>query len=235
MKILRIIIASVFAFLLIMACENKSETYSAYFEHQKDVAVAEPVKKPKHTKQSAKTKKDEPQKVDEPAKKDEPTKEAELAKKNDPVKKTEPVKKDEIREPEKKEVEQPKPKPNSEPSNPPTPKKEIPTVLSYDGIEYAYEAPTTAQLHAWADRYASLCQHKIAGKTSRYDIPKEMISKHPCLVYLVLISKSMEDDKEKQSWFDLYSLMNQEQIDKLYDILYRERYKLNQIEEKYKK
>ena len=57
----------------------------------------------------------------------------------------------------------------------------------------------------------------------------------PCLVYLLLKSKSIETKAEKQEWFDLYSLMNQKQINKLYDILYRETYKLADIEAKYAK
>ena len=53
------------------------------------------------------------------------------------------------------------------------------------------------------------------------------------LVVLVLESKSISEPKEKQSWFDLYSLMNQEQIDKLRDILTREKQKLAEIEARY--
>ena len=56
---------------------------------------------------------------------------------------------------------------------------------------------------------------------------------NPDLVVLVLESKSINESKEKQSWFDLYSLMNQEQIDKLRDILTREKEKLAEIEAKY--
>ena len=221
--------ASAFAFLVIIACEKKSQQYSNYFEHQKDEATAEPVKKSKPATQG---KKNEPLKVDKPAKVDEPVKEDLPVKMDEPRKKTEPVKKDEKKEPEKKVAE--KPNPNPEPSNRPTQKKESPKVFHSDGIEYAYESPTTAQLHAWANRYANLCRQKIESKRDLYDIPKDMIAKHPCLVYLVLTSKSLAEDNEQQSWFDLYSLMEQKQIDKLYDILYREKYKLAQIEEKYK-
>ena len=72
--------------------------------------------------------------------------------------------------------------------------------------------------------------HSVA---KNYDIPDEMLEKHGDLVVLVLESKSISDPKEKQSWFDLYSLMNQEQIDKLRDILTREKEKLAEIEAKY--
>lgn len=68
---------------------------------------------------------------------------------------------------------------------------------------------------------------------SQYDIPDDMLKNNSDLVVLVLESKSISESKEKQSWFDLYSLMNQEQIDKLRDILTREKQKLAEIEAKY--
>lgn len=43
----------------------------------------------------------------------------------------------------------------------------------------------------------------------------------------------MDKDSDKQSWFNLLPLMNQEQIDKLKDILVREKQKLAEIEKKY--
>lgn len=66
-----------------------------------------------------------------------------------------------------------------------------------------------------------------------YNIPNDMIEINWDLVVLVLESKSINEPKEKQSRFDLYSLMNQEQIDKLRDILTREKQKLAEIEAKY--
>lgn len=67
----------------------------------------------------------------------------------------------------------------------------------------------------------------------QYNIPEDMLVNNANLVVLVLESKSISDPKEKQSWFDLYHLMNQEQIDKLNDILTREKEKLAEIEAKY--
>ena len=66
-----------------------------------------------------------------------------------------------------------------------------------------------------------------------YNIPNSMFEADADLIVLVLESKSINEAKEKQSWFDLYSLMNQEQIDKLRDILTREKQKLAEIEAKY--
>ena len=68
---------------------------------------------------------------------------------------------------------------------------------------------------------------------SKYNIPEDMLESNADLVVLVLQSKSISDQKEKQSWFDLYPLMNQDQIDKLRDILTREKQKLAEIEAKY--
>ena len=66
-----------------------------------------------------------------------------------------------------------------------------------------------------------------------YNIPQDMLEDNWDLVVLVLESKSINEPKEKQSWFDLYYLMNQEQIDKLRDILTREKEKLAEIEARY--
>ena len=72
--------------------------------------------------------------------------------------------------------------------------------------------------------------HSVA---MNYSIPDDMLQTNADLVVLVLESKSISEQKEKQSWFDLYPLMNQEQIDKLRDILTREKEKLAEIEAKY--
>lgn len=66
-----------------------------------------------------------------------------------------------------------------------------------------------------------------------FDISDEMLEANADLVILILGSKSISESKEKQSWFDLYPLMNAEQIDKLREILVREKEKLAEIEAKY--
>jgi len=55
----------------------------------------------------------------------------------------------------------------------------------------------------------------------------------PELITLVLQSRSMDKAEEKQSWFNLLPMMNDEQIAKLNDILTREKTKLAEIEKKY--
>lgn len=66
-----------------------------------------------------------------------------------------------------------------------------------------------------------------------YTISDSFLEKMPEIISLILESKSLDTQQEKQSWFDLLPLMNQEQIDKLKDILTREKEKLQEIEQKY--
>ena len=97
--------------------------------------------------------------------------------------------------------------------------------FSSDGIVYEYEKPTKAQLQEWASKNKDACFSKIQKMKGNLDIAKYIMKEDPCYVYLVLISKSLEDGEEKQSWIDLYSLMDEEQKYKFYDIIYRERYR----------
>lgn len=111
----------------------------------------------------------------------------------------------------------------------------VDSAFSVDGILYETDTPDDAFISAWKQRYASTCRKKIPALSQGYSIQNDMIDDDPCLVYLVLNSRSISDPKERQSWFDLYSLMNEEQITKLYNILYRETYKLAAIEDRYQK
>lgn len=70
-------------------------------------------------------------------------------------------------------------------------------------------------------------------KAATFVIPDTFLTTMSDLIILVLQSKSMDNTEEKQSWFNLLPMMNQEQIDKLRDILTREKQKLNEIEQKY--
>ncbi len=69
----------------------------------------------------------------------------------------------------------------------------------------------------------------------KLDIPDAFLEKEPDLVVLVLKSRSLAKDEEKQSWFNLVPMMNEDQINKLRDILIRERDKIAEIEAKYEK
>ena len=98
-----------------------------------------------------------------------------------------------------------------------------------DNIKYKTDSPTTIDIELWIKDYTVMCSKKIKRLKKGYKIPKDMIEFNPCLVYLILTSESLEDEKEQQSWFDLYPLMNEEQIMQLYNILYREKYEIGQL------
>ena len=65
------------------------------------------------------------------------------------------------------------------------------------------------------------------------NIPDNFLDKEPELTILILNSRSLAKNEEKQNWFNLIPMMNQEQIEKLRDILTRERDKIAEIEAKY--
>ena len=70
-------------------------------------------------------------------------------------------------------------------------------------------------------------------KAATYTIPDKFLESMSDLIVLILNSKSMDTPEEKQSWFNLLPMMNDEQITKLRDILTREKQKLEEIENKY--
>lgn len=102
-----------------------------------------------------------------------------------------------------------------------------------DHIRFQYEDPTLKQLLEWKEKNADKCRSLVQGKTKGYTISENMMKNDPCIVYLILKSKSLDSSHEKQSWFDLYNLMNEKQLSELYRILYRETYKLSEIETRY--
>lgn len=65
------------------------------------------------------------------------------------------------------------------------------------------------------------------------NIPDNFLETEPELTVLILRSRSLAKNEEKQNWFNLIPMMNQEQIEKLRDILTRERDKIAEIEAKY--
>ena len=70
-------------------------------------------------------------------------------------------------------------------------------------------------------------------RASKFEIPDYFLENHPDAVILVLNSRSLSKDEEKQNRFNLVPMMNEEQLSKLKDILIRERDKIAEIEEKY--
>lgn len=69
--------------------------------------------------------------------------------------------------------------------------------------------------------------------SSRYSIPDEFLEDTPDLIELILRSRSIDTEQEKQNWFNLLPLMNVAQLEKLRAILVKEKTKLQEIEEKY--
>ena len=104
-----------------------------------------------------------------------------------------------------------------------------------DGILFSSSAPSLSELKEWAARYQDPCAEKVRGmlRDGTFRVPGQMLENDPCLVYLLLNSRSLSTQTEKQEWFDLYTLMNEEQLYKLYDIMYRESYKLADMEMRY--
>jgi len=74
---------------------------------------------------------------------------------------------------------------------------------------------------------------ELREKAEKFTIPDEFLTSMPDIIILVLNSKSMDNPEEKQSWFSLLPMMNKDQMDKLRDILTREKQKLAEIEQKY--
>ncbi|USN56687.1 MAG: hypothetical protein H6766_06800 [Candidatus Peribacteria bacterium] len=70
-------------------------------------------------------------------------------------------------------------------------------------------------------------------KAMQFRINSEHLKTLSDVIILILNSRSIDTDQEKQSWFDLLGLMNEEQIERLRDILTREKQKLEEIERKY--
>ncbi len=67
----------------------------------------------------------------------------------------------------------------------------------------------------------------------KYEIAEEFIIQMPDLIELVLRSRSIDKPEDKQGWFSLLPLMNDDQIARLREILTKEKVKLAEIEQKY--
>ncbi len=72
------------------------------------------------------------------------------------------------------------------------------------------------------------------GMAQTFTIDDNSLNQYSDLVVLILNSKSLSDNTEKQNWFNLLTIMNEEQIPKLKEILTREKEKLEEINTKYK-
>ena len=68
---------------------------------------------------------------------------------------------------------------------------------------------------------------------SEFSIPETFLATESGLIQLILESKSLAEHGEKQNRFNLLPIMSGEQIEKLRDILTREKQKLEEINQKY--
>lgn len=107
-------------------------------------------------------------------------------------------------------------------------------VVDDNNIEYLFDQPTNDQIDEWKANYHQLCSRLIDEMRAGFDISDDMIRNDPCLVYLIVSSKAIETQVEKQDWFNLYKKMSKEEIYKLYKLLYEEEFKRLNIDEKYK-
>ena len=73
------------------------------------------------------------------------------------------------------------------------------------------------------------------GMAQTFTIDDNSLNQYSDLVVLILNSKSLSDNTEKQNWFNLLTIMNEEQTLKLKEILTREKEKLEEINQKYAK
>jgi len=76
---------------------------------------------------------------------------------------------------------------------------------------------------------------ELREQAQEFAIPEEYFEKDVELISMILRSKSIDTTEEKQNWFNLLSMMNEEQVDKLRGILTKEKKKLEEIEQKYQK
>ncbi len=73
---------------------------------------------------------------------------------------------------------------------------------------------------------------ELTSKWKTFYISDDFQAEFPELLKLILDTESM-DDEERQYWFDIMPSMNDNQIDRLYNILETERKKLIELELKY--
>ena len=103
--------------------------------------------------------------------------------------------------------------------------------------EVVYNTPknekySKEEIEKWKERNKSVIWNKTTDEYKRgYSVSDIMIQNDRELVYLILNAKSL-DEAGRKEWFDLYARMNEEQIQKLYDILMREGQQLLVIEQK---
>jgi len=74
---------------------------------------------------------------------------------------------------------------------------------------------------------------KIQRNNKPFYIDETVMENYSDLIELIFNSDSMEDDNERQYWFDAIPTMKDIQIDNLYDILENERKKIIELDKKF--
>ena len=73
---------------------------------------------------------------------------------------------------------------------------------------------------------------QITFQTQTFDVPDRILEKYPNLVELITNTPSMTPE-EKEYWFKILSIMNDEQVATLFQILDTEKQKLAALDKKY--
>lgn len=135
------------------------------------------------------------------------------------------------------QVQQPAPVAQPQPQAMPQPVPQAAPVAQQPAPVQAVTAPQPVAQPAVAQAPAvdlSTVKTKSGKGLSDFEIPAAFLQSDPALVKLVMESESMNDG-ERQYWFNLTEIMSPDQVQKLRDILTRERQKLAEIEAKYGK
>ena len=87
--------------------------------------------------------------------------------------------------------------------------------------------------HTMTDAIKQYLPEYLWALAAEFNIPEDFLVSRAPLIQLILESKSLAEHDEKQNWFNLLPIMSEEQINKLDDILTREKQKLEEINRKY--
>lgn len=74
----------------------------------------------------------------------------------------------------------------------------------------------------------------LKGKTRDFTVKIEITQKYPELMQLILNTESMTDE-EREYWFQILPVMNDEQVQRLFNILDNEKKQLDKLDQKYNK
>lgn len=79
---------------------------------------------------------------------------------------------------------------------------------------------------------AAAVQNVTQDQLNKFEIPETVKNQYPDLIPLIIKTESMNDD-ERQYWFQIIPIMNEEQIVKLREILQNEKKQLETLDNEY--